>query len=160
MSIADTPIGPKWYEIRKSKGEIDATNHLKLLAINHMIENPVSTVRLSLQKVLHFWMPPFHNGEGHPSILEKTVRKVWLITYLMLLLLALFSFKFAKKMNRELLIVITMLAAYCLIHAVAYIIFRYRIPIMPMLVITSVFTLREIFNYYKNDSQKFLRLTS
>ena len=57
VSIADTPRGPTWQELRKN-GEVLASNTLRGEAIAWIRENPTAFVILAVRKAGLFWTPP------------------------------------------------------------------------------------------------------
>ncbi|MBN7818452.1 glycosyltransferase family 39 protein [Bowmanella yangjiangensis] len=145
MSIMDTPIADEWYELKREKGELKAFNHLKQLALTHIFENPVSTIKLSIEKVIVFWTPPYHEGKGEKSSGESLIRLVWLVIYSTIISLALGSLFFIRKFNRKHYLILSTILLYCLIHGAIYVIYRYRLPIIPLVIILSTFTSKEIF---------------
>lgn len=138
MGIEDTPIGPDWHELRAEKGEVDAMNMLGDLAKQYMMENPAQTIRLALTKMATFWYPPMHSGKGgDASALETLIRKVWLVFYLAISALALIPLFYYKRWDQKLLILYGSIFAYCAIHGIAYVIFRYRLPVMSFICILA-----------------------
>ena len=137
-SIADTPIGPDWESLREEKGELGASDKLKELAIQHMVQNPVETVMLSIQKTIYFWMPPVHAGKGEEeSTIESIMRKAWFLMYVLIIAFSLVPLFQVRRLTKEQYILYFSILLYCGIHAAAYIIFRYRLPIMPMVCILA-----------------------
>lgn len=143
ISIMDTPIADKWHKLRKEQGELKAFNHLKTLALTHIFENPGSTIKLSIEKVIRFWTPPNHGGIGDISNSEKLVRLLWLLVYCAVLFLAFSSLLLFRKFTRAHLLLLSIILLYCLVHGAIYVIYRYRLPIMPIVIIFSMFALKE-----------------
>lgn len=139
INIDETPIGDGWHELKDAQGgELGISKYLKKEALNYIFENPGRTFILSVQKVVYFWMPPIHEGkEGNQSLLETLVRVVWAISYCIIMFFALIPLFFYRKLNRSHLILYGTALLYCGIHAAAYVIFRYRLPIMPIMCILA-----------------------
>lgn len=139
VGIQDTPIGPTWHALRKEKGEVQSMSYLKEKAIEYILENPTKTLWLSFKKIAYFWYPPIHEGrDGNQSKLESLMRSAWLLYYILIVSSVFLSLLFMKKFTRSHLILYATVLLYCLIHAAAYVIFRYRIPIMPIMCILAV----------------------
>ncbi len=139
VSIKDTPMGKKWHALRKEKGEVESFSILKEKAIVYILKNPGKTAWLSFNKITYFWFPPVHEGKyGNQSALEKLVRIIWLFYYVVIVSAALLAVIFFKKFKQHHLIMLATVILYCVIHAAAYVIFRYRLPIMPFLCILAV----------------------
>lgn len=136
VSIAATPLGDSWKDIR-SQGEVRASNQLRDAAIQWISENPVEFVQLALKKAVLFWTPPVHEGKGKPSTMENLVRGVWLLQYLVLCVPALYVLVTLKKRNRFVAGTVAGIVLYTGVHMLFYVIFRYREPIMPMLIVLS-----------------------
>lgn len=137
--ISSTPIKENWHHLKETQGEVKAFSHLKELAIEYIKDNPFKTASLAIQKIVVFWLPPFHTGEsGKQSLSESLVRFAWLISYCLILCLAGIPLLNYKKLDQETKIIYLILLAYCLVHGLAYIIFRYRLPIIPLLIIVAV----------------------
>ncbi len=140
VGIQDTPMGAEWYALRREKGQLESMAILQDKALDYMFENPVQTAWRSLSKVAYFWMPPFHTGKfGDQSSLESAVRSVWLVYYLFILTTALLPLLFFRKLERSHLILYATVLLYCAIHAASYVIFRYRLPAMPIMSVLSVY---------------------
>ncbi len=135
--IQKTPIGPQWQSIRAEKGELKSTALLKEKAIEHILDNPGKTAWRAIRKIIFFWNPPLHEGKK-ASDFEKKIRFLWLCYYLFIVSAALIPLIYFKTLNKNHFILYGTVFLYCFIHAAAYIIFRYRIPIMPFLSILAI----------------------
>ena len=134
VSIADTPRGPSWSELRLS-GEVQASEILKQEAISWIKAHPSEFLSLAFKKVVYFWMPPFHEGKGQGSTFETVVRVMWLTQFLVLVTVAILSLAVLPMRNSQLAILWSAIASYTMLHMLFYVIFRYREPIMPAVVI-------------------------
>ena len=133
VSIADTPRGSTWHELRKT-GEVQATDTLKREAIAWIKEHPKEFVVLALKKAAYFWTPPFHEGKGgDASAAESIIRAVWAIQFVVLVAAAVGSVAIGNLRNRQLAILWLAIVCYTAVHMLFYVIFRYREPIMPIL---------------------------
>lgn len=139
MSIADTPRGSTWDEIRRS-GEVQASEILKQEAISWIKEHPIHFFSLALKKAAFFWMPPFHDGKGQGSIAETAVRVAWAIQFLILMVISIGSLFLLPLHNKQLTVLWLAIASYTMVHMLFYVIFRYREPIMPVIVIIAGLT--------------------
>lgn len=139
VGIQDTPIGPEWHALREKEGEVKATASLKDRALDYIFENPRKTIWLSIRKMAYFWMPPIHEGKGgNQSKLEEIVRLIWAAYYTVIMFFALLPLFFPRALSRRHLILYGTAILYCLIYGAAYVIFRFRLPIMPIMSILAV----------------------
>ena len=131
VSISDTPRGPTWEALRKS-GEALASETLKRDAIDWIKMHPTEFLDLAVKKAIYFWTPPFHEGKGESSTVERVVRIMWAMQFFVLLGAALGSLTFARLRNRRIAVLWVGIACYTAVHMLFYVIFRYRLPIMPL----------------------------
>lgn len=143
VSIADTPRGADWKAIR-AKGEVYASTQLKTDAINWILENPAAFTGLALKKAVLFWLPPTHEGKGEPSTLERLVRMVWLVQYMIICAFAVYVLLRIKYQNRVVLAVAAGVVLYAAVHMLFYVIFRYREPIMPMVIVLAAVGIEQL----------------
>ena len=136
VSIADTPRGPTWNELRLS-GEVQASEILKQEAVSWIKEHPSEFLLLAFKKAVYLWMPPFHEGKGQGSTAETVIRIMWLTQFLILVAVAIASLVLLPLKNSQLAILWLAIASYTMLHMLFYIIFRYREPIMPVIVIIA-----------------------
>lgn len=154
MSVADTPIGTEWKKMRAELGEVEASSSLKGMAIRWIVSNPFQFVELMFKKAVYFWWPPLHDGEGGGGGIEKIVRFLWLIQFLVLVALAVGSFFVAWPVDRDKLLFGLMLLSYTGVHMVFYVIYRYREPIMPVVAICAAVLLDSLVRRYIQSGAK------
>ncbi len=143
VSIADTPRGETWEELRKT-GEIEASQTLKEEAISWARERPAEFLTLALKKAAYFWMPPLHRGKSNPSRVEALVRILWGVQFVAVALAAAAGVCLAGLRTRPVAILWTALACYTAVHMLFYVILRYREPIMPVLAVLAALTLESL----------------
>ena len=136
ISIADTPRGQTWNELRMS-GEVQASEILKQEAISWIKAHPSEFLSLAFKKAVYFWTPPFHEGKGQGSTAEAIVRIIWLTQFLILVAVAILSLAVLPLKSSKLAILWLAIASYTMLHMLFYVIFRYREPIMPVVVIIA-----------------------
>ncbi|WP_270936644.1 glycosyltransferase family 39 protein [Falsiroseomonas oryzae] len=137
MSIADTPMGPRWHALREELGERGSSQYLGELAKQHILDNPGETIALSLRKALAFWEPPTHSGKYEETRVEQFVRLIWLVQYLGIALLCVAAFLRLRQDWRGIGAILLMVAGYTAVHMLFYVVYRYRLPIMPMLCVLA-----------------------
>jgi len=139
VGIQDTPMGSKWHALREEQGEVKAMAFLKEMALDYIFENPGKTAWLALRKIAYFWTPPIHEGEGgSQSRSEELVRLAWAASYIVIMVFSILPLLFVKALTRRHAILYGTAVLYCVIHGAAYVIFRYRLPIMPIMSILAV----------------------
>lgn len=131
VSIARTPRGPSWEELRR-RGEVEADATLGREAREWIAAHPEAFLRLALAKAALFWTPPFHRGDERVQALERLARRLWVVQYLFLTFWALAGVFMSRLRTVPISIVWSSVSAYWLVHLLYYIIFRYREPIMPL----------------------------
>lgn len=137
MSIGDTPMGDRWHEMRAEMGEYEASRKLGRLGIEYIQSDPISFLRRAGEKLVVFWKPPVHEGQyGNLSMLETVSRFFWLMQYSVLCLLALYVLR-RPEIMRQCYLLVGWIGSYWLLHGIFYIIFRYRLPIMPLTTILA-----------------------
>jgi 4-amino-4-deoxy-L-arabinose transferase-like glycosyltransferase len=143
VSIADTPRGATWHQLRE-QGELVASNTLKTEAIDWIKRNPYDFLALAATKGRLFWMPPVHEGKGVQSRVEVMTRWAWLGQYLLICTLALGSVAFVQWRNRGTGLLWLAVVGYTAVHMVFYVIFRYREPIMPLMILLAALAIESL----------------
>ncbi|MQA20026.1 glycosyltransferase family 39 protein [Rugamonas rivuli] len=136
ISIADTPRGPTWQLLRK-QGELVANNTLKSEALAWIRQNPARFLKLSFKKAALFWMPPIHEGEGPQSKGEALTRLAWLAQYVLICGLAVAGMAYRRLRTPNTGLIWLAILCYTAVHMIFYVIYRYREPIMPLLIILA-----------------------
>ncbi|WP_070270083.1 glycosyltransferase family 39 protein [Duganella sp. HH101] len=136
ISIADTPRGATWQQLRK-QGEVAANNTLKAEALAWIRRNPARFLTLSFQKAALFWMPPIHEGEGPQSKGEALTRLAWLAQYLLICGAAVAGMACRRLRTPNTGLIWLAILGYTAVHMIFYVIYRYREPIMPLLIILA-----------------------
>ena len=136
VSIIDTPMGVQWKALR-AQGELQASTRLKEEAIAWISGHPVQFVQLALKKAALFWMPPIHQGKGQASTMETASRLVWLVQYAVLCAFAVYTLLTIRRRNRYVVGVLAAVVFYTGVHMLFYVVFRYREPIMPLVILLA-----------------------
>jgi len=133
VGIERTPVGPRWQAMLDELGEREASKHLGELAVQHILDNPGQTALLALRKGIIFWKPPVHSGKTQESRFEGLFRLIWLLQYVGIALLCFVAVLRLREHWRPILAILLMTAGYTAVHMLFYVIYRYRLPILPML---------------------------
>jgi len=148
--IQETPLGPQWAAIRSELGEVGASKRLSREAIDYMLSNPGTTLMRSLTKAVVFWTPPFHaDRTQRQSRVESLVRGAWMVTYCVAILLFLAAIAFSRRWSDHQWTVALTILFYCALHGAAYIIFRYRLPVMPMVFLMAAVGAQFLVDYWR-----------
>lgn len=145
VSISDTPRGSTWEDLRKI-GEAQASNVLRDEAISWVKNHPTEFTVLALKKVVYFWMPPLHEGRGKQSSIEKIVRVLWAIQFIVLAVLAIGTLLIPSLRSRRLAVLWLALVSYTAVHMLFYVIFRYREPVMPIVGILAALAIDSLIS--------------
>ena len=134
VSIADTPAGPRWEGMRDGLGELGASEALGGEARVWAAAHPGKAARLMLTKLALFWAPNAPDAADFAaSRLLASVRIAEVAQYLMFLVGGLAALAMLPLRQRTPLA--ALIAGYWLVHGLAYIIPRYRDPVMPLLIL-------------------------
>jgi 4-amino-4-deoxy-L-arabinose transferase-like glycosyltransferase len=138
VSIADTPLGKDWNATRAQLGEVGNADRLQAEALDWIAANPGTAARLAAFKLVYFWQPNLPDaGEMAASKAVAAIRLVEVGQYGLILLLGLFAFASRLIAPDAKWIFAAMIAGFWLIHAAAYIIVRYRDPVIPLLIVLA-----------------------
>ncbi len=133
-SISETPIGDRWHEMLARLGERGADLKLGNLAIEHIHSHPAATLELAVRKAAAFWWPSFHGGRDPEGQAAHFIRLLSVLQFIALS--ALFAATLTvRRFARPLLVLWVMVAGYTALHMIFYVIYRYRLPIVPVLCI-------------------------
>ena len=150
IGIEDTPIGPDWHDLKSRLGEVEAMSLLGDLAKDYIKTHPARTAELSIKKLVYLWWPPVQSGKGSESLLEEAVRLVWLAFYSLIIPLSLVPLLRPKNLTRELLVCFGTVALYCAPYMLTYVVYRYRLPAMPIMVILAVYGAQQLYAAYSD----------
>ncbi len=132
-SISMTPIGDRWQSLRAQLGEHGADVMLRDIALQYMLHNPEATLQLAFRKAVAFWWPPVHSGKSQEGMVEIFMRHVWLVQFCLICGLFLLSTVWLRSFLRQLVIVWLLVVGYTAVHMIFYVIYRYRLPVMPFM---------------------------
>lgn len=138
QGIENTAMAEEWNPLRKSRGEAIASDVLKEEAFAYMAEHPLHTFIMSVKKAAYFWIPPIHEGKGPQSGFEKALRLVWLIYYSVLLFGLMLFLSQWRHFRRTEWMLFAFILSYAAIYAAFFIIFRFRLPVMPFVILAGV----------------------
>ncbi len=155
VGIEDTPIASEWHQMKDAMGEIKVMNHLGDLAMDYIKAHPAHTVELSMKKFVYFWWPPVQEGKGPGSLVETLMRIVWLAFYVVIVPLALVPLFRPRSLTREGLLCFGTVLLYCAPYVVTYVIYRYRLPAMPVMSVLAVYGARQLCGaLFKTGAQR------
>ena len=132
-NLSDTPMGPDWLQERRRLGEFEWDVMLRRLAVAYILEHPLETVQLALRKGVAFWIPPTHSGKYEQGRAETLLRLVWLIQFCAIGALFLLASTQMRRHGRAIAVLWLLVLGYTGVHMIFYVVYRYRLPIMPVL---------------------------
>lgn len=142
VSIADTPVGPGWQQTRIELGEAGTARMLQGQAREWIAHHPETAARLAVRKLALFWEPNVPDAQDFAaSRAIAIVRLGDVVEYGLILLLALSGFCSAAVSMRDRLVLGATIVGFWIIHAAAYVLPRYRDPIMPIVIIMAAIPL-------------------
>ncbi|MBX9796022.1 glycosyltransferase family 39 protein [Sphingomonas sp.] len=134
VSMRDTPLGSdRWRQLHRDLGELAATDRLGDLARAHIAAHPGDTARLAAWKLALFWLPePPHADEGQ-GLAVRLLRWASVAQQLALLAMAAVALTGWRRFGRGMRVMLAVMALFWAVHAGAYVIPRYNLPVMPFL---------------------------
>ena len=138
VSIADTPVGETWEETRIRLGEVGNADRLQGEALRWIGENPGRAAELAALKLAYFWQPNIPDAEDvAASKAVASIRMFDVAQYAVIVVLGLIAFRSRSIASEGKWIFAAMITGFWLIHAAAYIIIRYRDPVIPLLILMA-----------------------
>jgi hypothetical protein len=142
VSIADTPAGPRWEAMRSALGEAEAANALAAEGRAFIAENPGRALHLAGIKLTSFWAPNVPDAQDFAaSKLVSLIRVGEIIQYALILLFGLWALWRGRISQGQRRVVLAIIGGFWIIHAAAYVMPRYRDPVVPVLMLLGVATL-------------------
>lgn len=136
VSISETPVGKDWEATRLRLGEIGNADRLQREALGWIAAHRSEATVLALRKLVYFWQPNVPDAvDFAASRAVASVRLIELFQYAAILVLGFWAFFGQQVAGRDKWIAGVMVASFWLIHAAAYIIMRYRDPVIPLLIV-------------------------
>lgn len=143
VGIEQTPMGARWEELRATRGELGASEYLGARARAYMLANPGRTAGLAATKLVYFWLPntPDAADRARDPMLSA-LRWLEVAQYLLVMLTGVLGLVLLIRRRRiEGMLLAATLSGFWLVHALTYVIPRYREPIMPLMLICAVMAL-------------------
>jgi 4-amino-4-deoxy-L-arabinose transferase-like glycosyltransferase len=141
QSITETPLGTDWDRFRAEQGERGADAILRKQAMRHMLANPAATMELMTRKGVAFWWPPTHAGQYAAGSAERLVRLLWLTQYSLLVGVFLASLFYLRRHPAPVGAIWLTVLGYTFVHMIFYVVYRYRLPIMPFICVGAALPL-------------------
>ncbi len=130
----ESPLADEWQQLHATLGEAGMDGYLGKLAVHYIETHPGRTLTLALEKGILFWNPPTHAGKYQEGLVTRLVRAGWLAEYLAIGVLFLAATpKGLREYRRAFVFLWLLVGFYTAEHMVFYVIYRYRLPIMPVL---------------------------
>ncbi|MDB5700521.1 MAG: putative Glycosyltransferase [Sphingomonadales bacterium] len=138
VSIADTPLGKDWNAVRERLGEVANSDRLQVAAVQWIAANPARAGELALLKLGYFWEPNIPDAADFAaSRATASIRLIEVAEYLVILVAGLMAFRSRLIARDDKWIIAAIIVGFWVIHATAYIIARYRDPVIPLLIVMA-----------------------
>ncbi len=138
VGIEKTPIGPEWKALHSRLGEVGAARQLQAMATKWISENPADAAALAARKLMLFWTPNFPDAADRAaSSATYLLRWIDVAQFAIVVLLAVMTMLFHRKAYPAINWMIGAVALFWMLHAAAYVMPRYREPVMPMMIIMA-----------------------
>lgn len=144
VGLQDTPLRDRWQEVRSRQGELASDAMARDEALAWMRDNPGRVAVLAIRKAAFFWAPPELRPETTNAYAAArpgagaAARIAWFAQYLLIVALAAWAVIAADRGTRARLgPILAYLGLFTAAHMAYYVIMRYRLPIMPLLIVLA-----------------------
>lgn len=145
VSIAATPMGPRWHQLLATRGEVGATQALGEEAQAWIAAHPLEATRLAATKLALFWAPNLPDARDIAASPAMAVVRLGEVTqYLLFVVLGVAALASRRIARPHRAVMLAAIAGFWALHALAYIIDRYRDPVMPLMILLAASALAEL----------------
>jgi Dolichyl-phosphate-mannose-protein mannosyltransferase len=150
VSIADTPMGPHWNDLRAALGEVESARVLGAAAQRYMVANPARTASLAATKLWLFWKPNAPDAADFKADAKiASARWVEVAQHILIVLGGLIGALLLWRRNPAVLIIASVILGFWAAHAATYNIVRYRDPVMPLMLILASLCLTNLWTNWQ-----------
>lgn len=133
VSIADTPAGPRWEAMRETLGEAGSASALGREAQAWALANPARVAELAALKLAWFWAPNVPDARETATLRDAIIRWGDVGQHVLILGFGLVGLWLIRA-RPEAMPVAVLITSFWALHALAYVMVRYREPVMPILI--------------------------
>ncbi|WP_293882424.1 hypothetical protein [Sphingomonas sp.] len=138
VSIADTPLGHDWEGTRMRLGEVANADRLETAAVGWIAANPGRAGALALKKLALFWEPNIPDAADFAASRAVAALRLFEVAQFIVIMVAGgLAFALPSIVRHDKWVIGATIAGFWLIHATAYVITRYRDPVVPLLIVTG-----------------------
>jgi 4-amino-4-deoxy-L-arabinose transferase-like glycosyltransferase len=138
VSIADTAMGADWEATRERLGEVGNADRLQAAAVAWVKDNPERAGALAVRKLGYFWEPNVPDAADFTaSGTVAAIRVVEVLQYLVIVVAGVLAFRSRLVARDGKWVIAAMIVGFWAIHASAYVIARYRDPVIPLLIVMA-----------------------
>ncbi len=138
VGIEHTPMGEEWHAYLAQRGEVAAAQGLQAKAMRWIREYPGDAAWLALTKLGLFWRPNIPDAADRASGgAIYALRWIDVAQFTIVLLLAVAGAVACRRSNPLIGWLLAATGLFWLLHAAAYVMPRYREPVMPLLLIVA-----------------------
>jgi hypothetical protein len=138
VGIENTPMRDTWPSLLASEGEVGAANALAVEAQDWAVANPADAATLAAVKLARFGAPNLPDaGDRQANAAIAALRWVDVVQYLLIALLALAAVITLRTRHPAINWIAAAIALFWLVHAAAYVMPRYREPVMPLVIVLA-----------------------
>lgn len=142
VGIERTPMGTKWHALLAQHGEVNAARELQTKAMRWIADHPQAAARLAVSKLGLFWRPNIPDAADRASGGAIFVlRWIDVAQFTLVLLLGVAGAVSCRRTHPLTGWIVAAITLFWLLHAVAYVMPRYREPVMPLLLIMAAMLL-------------------
>ena len=141
--------------------QIDRDAKLVAEAKKNMVAEPAKTIWLIVRKFFRFWTWVYESApSGQKRTTSSPVKLVLEIAYYPVFILFLAGLVVTRKRWKEFVLIYLLLLYYASLHAVMLVVPRYRIPVIPLMVIFAAAAVGWLIDHYNVRDRKSTRLNS
>lgn len=139
-----------WPEEIKELSEIEQDRYLGNLAMKVIISNPQRFIKLMGKKFIRFWnVVP--NYAGFSSFKYRIIS---ILSDGIIIPLSILGIILSFKIKRKVLLFYLIIAFFTAFHMISLASIRYRVPIMPFMIIFSAYFIQQLIIHHKNNDER------
>ena len=130
---------------------MEAARQLQGKAVDWMTENPAKASALAARKLALFWTPNVPDSADRASSPATfLLRWIDVAQFSIILVLAAVALVFHRKTYPAMIWIVSAISLFWLLHAAAYVMPRYREPVMPMIIVLAALTVAHIWALWRS----------
>jgi 4-amino-4-deoxy-L-arabinose transferase-like glycosyltransferase len=143
------PPEAHWNELSPDgRFEVEASRLGYIHGLRYIVNNPVKSFHLVSKRAYYLLRPPFFSIDFKEIGIETLFKLIWSVMYCLLLLVLLVAVPFRYAANKWIIsLLIIVIVALSIPYLLTYGATRYRVPMMPFMILIAAIVLNDLVNY-------------